>query len=261
MSVKRQFVMMRKTALVLSLVVLVPALGSEEPTLAQRLCASYRKIRTIACEIRKISKSGNRTSRMLSRVFYAKGKRIHVENVSPVERRIVADGQRLYYHERGMPRGYSAPVDELGNKMLASLHNVPGTPMEHLLKIEDAPETDLPPTNEFPVRKAYAAQGVFVVLSCDTKDRLVRIDFFKSSKMAHMIAQYEYGAFQKTEGSCWIPCQHRATLYLPRGERVTETRQIDNLVVNEPIADRMFDHTAFFRDVEFVSDLDSIYPE
>ena len=66
--------------------------SAEEPTLAERLCDRYEAIETITCAIRKTTRSPESTVRMLSRVHYRRPDHIHVENVSPVKRRIIADG-------------------------------------------------------------------------------------------------------------------------------------------------------------------------
>lgn len=258
---------------VISIMVLIATAGTvraNEPTLAQRLCAGFENIKTVTCEIRKTTTAGGKTVRMLSRVFYKKPDHIHVENVAPVKRRIIADGEKLYYHEEGLPHGFSRPIPELTEKWLSSLRNVPGTPMEHLLKLKQTAETSLPGTPELPLRKAYQTGKVFVVLSCDTEGRLTQIEFFKSPEMKEKTAQYEYSAFRKAAdratrsargaaGNCWMPCLHKAVVFMPDGEKVTETRRINNLEVNKPIADRIFAADIFFKDVDFVSDFSKTY--
>jgi hypothetical protein len=46
---------------------------------------------------------------------------------------------------------------------------------------------------------------------------------------------------------------------LPGGETVTETRRVDDLAVNKPIPQGLFNPNAFFKGVEFVDDLMKTY--
>lgn len=232
---------------------------ADEPTLVERLCAEYERIETITCEIRKTTVGGGRTVRMLSRVFYKKPDHIHVDNVAPAKRRIIADGKKFYYHEQGVSRGFSRPIAELTEEWLVSLRNIPGTPMEHLLRLKGTPETPLPATEEFPLRRGYQTEKLFVVLSCDNDGKLVRIEFFKSPEMKEKTAQYDYSVFQKAVDNCWISCLQKAVVFLPGDEDVTETRRIDNLEVNKPIADMMFRVDIFFKDVDFVDEFKDTY--
>ena len=113
-----------------------PAPSSQtSKTLAQRLCSNYSQIKTISCEIRKTTKGKGQTLRILSRVHYKFPNHIHVENVSPVKRRIIADGKDLYYYQERNSRGFSKPIDELSETWLTPLRNIPGTALEHLIPL------------------------------------------------------------------------------------------------------------------------------
>src|SRR3989339_2041854 len=148
-----------------------------EQSLAMRLCMAYESIETISCQIRKTTEAGNTSVTMLSRVFYKKPDHIHVENVAPSKRRIIADGKKLYYHEEKVARGFSKNINELEPQWLAHLRNIPGTPIENLIKLKDLPETKMEATKEFPERRSYQSAKVFVVLSCDTQGRPAKIEF------------------------------------------------------------------------------------
>jgi hypothetical protein len=224
------------------------------PTLAERLCAAYESLDTVSCEVRRTTTVAKTTARMLSRVLYARDDRIHVENFSPDKRRIISDGKNLYYHEDKADTGYVCPIEGLDKTRLLMLRNVPGTPMEHLTQLKELPETTLPPAAGFAESMGYQSEKVYVVLSCDSEGRLARIEFFKSSEMKEKNAQYDFSAFQEAAGDIWIPCVHKAEVFLPNGEKIVETRRISNLAVNEPISDRMFDAQSFFKDVELVEE-------
>ncbi len=233
-----------------------PASGQDKQTLAQTLLSSYANIQTVSCEIRKTT-SGEDTVRMLSRVYYKKGNYLHVDNFAPVRRTIIADGEKLYYHQQELPRGFSRPLTALTEEWLLSVKTVPGTPMEHLLRLENLAETPLPATPEHPVRAGYQAEKVFVVLSCDKEKHLAQIEFFATETMKTKTAQYNYSEFQEAGENCWIPCLHKGIMFLPDDQEIFETRRIDNLVVNGSIADNLFDWRLFFEDIQFTDDFEA----
>jgi len=233
--------------------------GLHPPSLAERLCTVYAQIKSVSCEIRKTTTGGGKTLRMLSRVHYRAPNCLHVDNVSPVKRTIIADGKRLYYHEAGVPRGFSRPIDELSETWLAPLRNIPGTALEHLLPLSGLPETVLPPSEEGYERCAYQAKGVYVVLTADTDNRLHRIDFFRGEDMQERTGAFTFSHFQEVLPGCWVPTQHKATLFLPEGDVAVETRRISNLAVNGIIPDPIFDHDLFLKGIEFVDDFQKTY--
>jgi hypothetical protein len=160
------------------------------PTLAQKLCAEYDKLNSVSCEVHKTVSSGGKSVKWLSRVFYRKDDRIHVENVTPAKRRIIADGKTLYYYADGDRRGYRESVTNLPADWQISLHTVPGTPMDHLLKLKNLPETVLDGTADLPVRRGYQAPKVFVVLACDAEGKLAGIEFYSAPDMKTRTAEY-----------------------------------------------------------------------
>jgi len=260
-------------ALSTSLLLALPAAATSEPpapspprtpaprhgSLAERLCSIYSQIQSVSCEIRKTTKGGLRTMRMLSRVHYKTPNHIHVDNVAPVKRTIIADGERLYYHESGVKRGFSRPISELSETWLASLRNIPGTPVEHLLPLCGVPSEALPASNDGHAREAYTRENVYVVVTADAENRLHRVDFYKSPAMQAKTGEYVFSHFQEALPGCWIPTQHKATLFLPADEVVVETRRIGNLAVNGNIPGHLFNHELFFKDVEFVGDFEKTY--
>ena len=226
-------------------------------TLAERLLASYDPVQSLSCEIRKDSESGGKTMRMLSRVYYEKPDRLHVDQPAPIPRRIVADGTTFYSYIEGDPKGFSRPVEKLSEEMLTNLRKVPGTAMDHLAKLTGVAETAMEPTAEFPERKGYDAGKVFVVLSMDSTGRLARIEYFSSPAMKVISLQCDYSEFQPAAGA-WIPCLHRAVLKIG-GVESKETTRVDNLSVNQPIPPNLFIAGPFFKDVEFADSFDEIY--
>ncbi len=223
------------------------------PTLAERLCESYGQVETVQCRVRKTSEADGHSMTLLSQVYYQRPDRMHVENTSPVRRRILADGTNFYYFVEGLARGYSCPLPRLEGEFRIMKQAVPGSAMEHLLRLKGLTETELPAEAEFPVRRGYAGDRVYAVLNCDAQGRLVRIDLFKAADRESKIAEIEYGDFHKVSDSCWLAGRQRGRAYFD-GKTAVETRRFDSLIVNQPVAASLFDAGAFFRDVEFVDD-------
>jgi len=235
-----------------------PASFAKSTTLAQQLLQRYQTIETISCEIQKTTK-GTSTVRMLSRVVYKRPYFINVENISPANRRIIVDGKNLYYYQKNAAKGFSKPIEELNETWMASVRNIPATPVEHLLKMKDIPEIKLPGNTNFAIRVAYKTDTSFVILSCNTPDRLERIEFFKDSGMQNKLAEYKYSKFFEKEGAYSIPCLHDAFMIMPDGSKIVEKRYIHNLKVNTPVNDHFFNPELFFKDVEFVADFSKTY--
>lgn len=231
-----------------------------EPTLAQRFLSTYAAIETITCVIRKTTVGGGPTVRTLSRVHFKRPDHIHVDNTAPVKRRIIADGSRLYYHQAGAKHGFSRPIEELDKNWLLMLRNVPGTPMEYLLRLQELEEIELPSTPDFPLRRGYRADKRFVVLACDPEERLRQIEFFDTARMKNRTGRCRYDNYKQILPHCWLPRFHREEVFaagtaVPESKPMaTVTRRIENLVVNKPIPAGLFVSETFFKDVEFVDD-------
>ena len=251
---------MKRTLFPLAAALFLPAAAAcraaEPATLAETLLASYEGIQTVSCSIRKDTAAQGKSVQMLSRVHYQKPDKIHVENVTPMKRRIIADGKTLFYSQEGMPRGFSRPISQLDEEWLTMLRSVPGSPMEHLMRLKGCPETNLVASADLPVRRGYFGKQKFVALSCDAMGRLCRIEVFKGPDMKEKTAQYDYSAFQKVAEGCWIPWVYKA-FYLLGAIRAEETRRLDSLSVNRPIPAGLFDASAFMKGIEFTPEFEN----
>ena len=234
-----------------------PAAG---PTLAEKLCASYAQVESVSCRVRKTSEVDGKTATLLSQVYYQRPDRMHVENIAPVRRRIIADGRQFYYYVDGMAKGFSCPLTKLEGEWNIMQKSVPGSAMEHLLRLKGVPEITLDGTSDYPVRRGYARERVFVVLACDTEGRLARIEFFKTPEMKNLTAKVEYSDFRKVTDTCWLAGLQQGTAYFV-ANTVRETRRFDSLIINKPITAGLFDATAFFPKVDFVDDFSKLIDE
>jgi len=236
------------------------AAPAAETTLAEKLCVSYTQVESVSCRVRKTSEVDGKTATLLSQVYYQRPDRMHVENIAPVRRRIIADGRQFYYYVEGMAKGFSAPLTKLEGEWSIMQKSVPGSAMEHLLRLQDVPEIVLEGTSEYPVRRGYARERVFVVLACDAEGRLARIEFFKTPEMKNLTAHVEYSDFRKVTDTCWLAGLQQGSATFG-AKTVCETRRFDNLVINKPITAGLFDAAAFFPKVDFVDDFNKLTDE
>jgi hypothetical protein len=227
-------------------------------TVVEKVLKPFDSIQSLSCEIRRDTPlPDGQTLRMLSRVYYQRPDQLHVENFSPVKRRIVCDGQVFRSYTEGAPKGFSRPVSELSDEMLRNLRMVPGSAANLLEVLQGTPETILEPTAEFPVRAGYDNGNSFAVLSLDEKGRLARFELFSSAAMTERLTSTDFSAFQEVLPNVWIACLQQSKLSVQGLER-TETTRVDNLAANGAIPASLFEAAAFFPDVPFVDSFEEI---
>lgn len=233
-----------------------PALRAE--TLADTLLAGYDRIQSLTCEVVKDTEASGHSVKTLSRVYFQKPDRLNVENVAPIQRRIVADGTNFYSYVDGDSKGFTRSVAQLDTDMLIPLRKVPGSAMDHLLRLKGIAETNMPPQPQFPVRRGYAAAKTFAVLSMDASNRLARIEFFSGATGTVKTAQCDYSGFVEALPGVWLATLQITTIGLG-GMESHETSHYYNLAVNPEIAPNLFNPKLFFKEVTFVSNFDEIY--
>jgi len=230
-------------------------------TEVDRLLTEYQQIKTVTCQIRRTSSGGNQTVRFLSRVYWQNDDRLHVENLSPIPRRIVSNGNTFFSYAQGDPKGFSRPVDALSEEMTISLRKIPGTPMDHLLRLKGLEEKKLNPDGTL-TRTGYQAEKRYVVLRVDSLNRLEGIDFFETSTLQEKVASYRYSNFKEVLSGVWVPLLQEAVLAVGDDQEVSETVQVDRFVANEPVAKTLFDPATFFdKQIDFVDSFAKIYGE
>lgn len=224
----------------------------------EKLIAMYDSVQSVQVEIRRDIASSGGSMRKLSRVYFQRPDHLHVESVTPPRRRIVADGTNFYSYIEGDPKGYSLPISKLDGDWLISLRQVPGTAMDHLLRLRGLPEEAVPGTEQYPLRVGIRAESRFVVLNLDAEGRLARVEFFNDVGQTQLFARYDYESFQEPIPGVWFPLLQKAEL-TQGNEKVTEITRLSGLAVNELIAAPFFDHSTFFVGVTFTDNLDDIY--
>lgn len=231
----------------------------ESESLAERLTATYDGIQSVSCDVRReeVSPDGKRF-RTLSSVYYLKPDRLHVDMTSPVRRRIVADGERFYSHIAGDPKGFSRPVEALDEEMRISLRKIPGTALEHLMRLRGVREIPLGPEPEWPVRAGYDTGKTYAELRVDAKGRLGRVDLYAGSNRDKPLVRILYKDFMEAAPGAWFALTHETEVELG-GARNRETARFDNLRVNVTIPPVLFIAAPFFKGVEFVDTFEAIY--
>ncbi len=247
-----------KYILALALLGLALPLRAEPGSVVERLIASYDAVQSVQVEIRRDTGGPAGGGRRLSRVYFRRPDRLHVESVTPPRRRIVADGATFYSYIEGDPKGFSRPVAQLEGDWLTSLRQVPGTAMDHLLRLRGFPEEALPAAEGLPTRVAVKRDDRVAVLGLDAQGRLARFELFTDPGLAAAVARYDYENFVEPLPGVWFATLQRAGLRQGREEAV-ETTRLSNLQVNQPIPDPMFRHETFFEGVVFTDNLDDLY--
>ncbi len=227
-------------------------------TVRERVLKPYDSIQSLSCEIRRDTPlPDGQTLRMLSRVYYQRPDRLHVENFSPVKRRIVSDGTVFRSHAEGAPQGFSRPVAELDAEMLRNLRMVPGSAANMIEVLAGTPETPLEPTAEHPVRAGYDNGKSFAVLNLDAQGRLARFELYASAAMTDLLTRTDFSVFQEVAPGVWIACLQQSKVTVQGLER-TETTRVDNVVANGEIPASLFEADAFFQGVSFVDSFEKI---
>ncbi len=244
-----------------SLLLLLPASSALAGEEVDRLLAGYSNIDTVTCQIRRTKKGELGKMTFLSRVYWTGKDQLHAEGIAPMKRRTIVDGKRLWQYVEGDPKGFSRPIEELSDQMIISLKMVPGTAMDHLLRLKGLEEQTVPDDDAGRKRIGIRTDAQYVLLSLDDKGRLIRLQFFKTPAMNELMAQYDYSDFTEAAPDSWVPLKH---MIIQHGEKsdFEETVKIDRYIANKPVATSLFIASSFFdKDVDFVDDFAKIYPE
>lgn len=226
---------------------------------AARLLARLGAIRTVACEVRRETETGAGRLVLLSRVFYQRPDRLHVENYAPVRRRIVCDGTNFVSHVEGQPRAFARRVDELSPEMLAELRREPGTAADQLLRLRDLPESVLPSPGPGRTRLGYAGARVFTVLELDARDRVASVTFHADRGTAETLGEVVYDDYREVLPGCWVAMKQDGWSRAGGVERRERVR-VSRFEVNTPLAPGLFRPAAFVPDVEFVDTFEALAP-
>ena len=245
------------TACLFATFLVCTAIAGEE---VGRLLDGYAKIETVTCQVRRTKEGGIGKMKFLSRVYWTHENRIHSEGITPLKRRTIADGKRLWQYAEGDPKGFSRPVEDLSEQMKISLRMVPGTAMDHLLQLKEMEE--IPLTAEWGVKQVgIQAEKQYVVLRIDQSGRLIGIRFYDNPEKEHLLSEYAYSDFIEAVPGVWIPLTHEVSVNSETSP-FKETVKVDSFTANKPVAESLFIASSFFdKGIDFVDDFAKIYPE
>ena len=220
---------------------------------AARLLDGFASVKTLSCEMRRDKPlPGGGTVRMLSRVLYEAPNRINSENVTPVARRTVCDGERLWQHVDELETGFSRPVAELPDEMRDNLGMLPGSNANLLWTLRDAAEEPLDPEDGIR-RVGHALENAYAILGFDDEGRWVLYEVRTPDREGPSLLKARYSDFQELAPGVWLACRQESVLHV-QGVRATESLRITRVRANDPIPAASFDGEAFFPGVRFVSD-------
>jgi len=229
--------------------------SSAAETLAERLLAENERIQTVRCEIRRETDMSGRITTMLSRVWYRRPDRMRVVTETPAPRRILVDGAVIYKWIEGQPEGVRLPLADASAAELVQVRRVPGTAEEYLLRLRGLPETELPPTAEFPVRRGYEPPEPhpYTVLSADDLGRLARVEFFDPANRTNRLLRADFSGWKEVQPGCWIAVTHKTSVRGRDGTVAEETLRVSGLAINEPLDDTQFDVARWAAGITFLS--------
>jgi hypothetical protein len=231
----------------------------EANAVVERLLAESGKVKSIQCEIRRETEAEGGSMSFLSRVWYERPDRLKVEMALPEQRRIVADGKGIFKWIEGQDRGVRIPIEDAPPGEMIQVRRVPGTADEQLFRIREYPERALPPSDGFPVRRAYEPPPPhpYTILSLDATGRLARLEFFGSPAATNRLLCTQYEGWREAKPGIWISCLQKTEARGRDGTQVRETLRVNSLIVNEPMAPGTFDAGAQAPGVRFLSPLEA----
>lgn len=230
--------------------------AEEEPRLVDRLLASWGRIQTMTCTIREDTRTVMGVTQSVSRISYERPNHINIDRTGFESCRIIADGRMYYYRQPDQEPGIGVPIRDLDAKRRLVLQSVPGSPMEYLLPLIQAPETNMSALADLPIRRGYSTSNTFVVLSCDAIGRLCRVETFPPQRTEARLVQHDYSIFVQIATNCWIPTLQEMLYNESDGTLVERKRRLDDLVVNQPLSPALFNYTLYFPGVTFTNFFD-----
>ncbi len=218
---------------------------------APDLEAPYAGLKTLSCDVERVSKVPQGELRILSRVFHQAPGKLLVENFSPGRRKILCDGTTLHFHDASFKRGFRQEVAKLDDWWNGQIANLPCTPFEHTRRLRNI-EPRLLKEEGGERLFGYAASNAWVEVRVGAKDLIRSIDLYSGPDHAFQFGRVEYTRYDEISG---VPVITAMTSWKQVEDlRVEETVTFRNIRVNEPLADRLFDARAHFEGVEFVDE-------
>ena len=216
--------------------------------------AQYAVVSNATCMVRReVADGRGGKAETMSRVAWARGDRMNVQIIKPVQRRVVIDGATVQMKNAADQAPAVYQVTNQTPTQFANLRSVPGSPEEMLAPFADLPAADRtakPPfarTVAFSSTEADGHAVVMAAVSFDDIGRVARIDFYpdgpadaehpRSSAVFH-------GAFEAIPGT-WL-FRRVETESAVAGRAIKMVSRFDNFEINANLPASLFDPKAFF---------------
>ena len=214
----------------------------------------YAAVSNLTCTVRREADNGKGgKAEVMSRVAWARGDRMNVQMLKPVERRIVIDGMTVQIKAAADQAPAIYQVTNQTPTQFANLRSVPGSPEEMLAPFANMAVADRPAKPPFARTVAFSStetNGYVVVaaaVSFDDLGRVARIDFFPDGPedADHPRSSVIFrGAFEALPG-IWL-FRRVETESVLSGRNIKTVSRFDKFEVNGGLPDSLFDPKAFF---------------
>ena len=216
--------------------------------------AQYAAVSNLTCTVRREVDNGKGgKAEVMSRVAWARGDRMNVQTVKPVQRRVVIDGVTVQMKAAADQAPSIYQVTNQTPSQFANLRSVPGSPEEMLAPFADLSAADRPAkpplarTVAFSLKEADGRPVVAAAVSFDDLGRVARIDFFpdgpEDAEHPRSSAVFR-GALEALPG-IWL-FRRVETESVLSGRTIKAVSRFDKFEVNGDIPDSLFDPKAFF---------------
>ncbi len=230
-------------------------------TLAVKLLDGFKEIRSVSVSVRKDSSIGGiKAPTLLSKVYFVAPDKLYVENISPFRRYIISDGSFFYLAHNDFNKVLKMPLEKLEGEWKLMQETIPGTPMEHLLRLKGVAERVIPDQDGLTCRAYDVKTNLSLVLYCNNAGQLVKMDYYYDNSLSKKKASYEFSQFVEVKAGVWLATLHKAKGYFSDGE-YTETKRFDNILINTEISPSIFEAERYFKGKTFVGNMEEFFSE
>ena len=216
--------------------------------------AQYAAVSNLTCTVRREAADGTGGKvEVMSRVAWARGDRMNVQMLKPVERRIVIDGVTVQIKAAADKAPAVYQVTNQTQTQFANLRSVPGSPEEMLALFANMSAADRPakpPLARTVALSSTETNGHVVVaaaVSFDDLGRVARIDFFpdgpEDADHPRSAAVFR-GALEVLPG-IWL-FRRVETESVLSGRNIKTVSRFDKFEANSDLPDSLFDPKSFF---------------
>ncbi len=216
--------------------------------------AQYAAVSNVTCTVRREAAEAAKGSLdTMVRVAWARGDRMNVQMLKPVERRIVIDGVTVQIKAASESAPAIYQVTNQTPTQFANLRSVPGSPEEMLAPFDGMAAADRPAPSPLARTVAFSTEEpggktvVAAAVSFDDLGRVARIDFFPDgpSDADHPRSSTLFKAPLEALPGVWL-FRRTETESSVGGHILRLVSRFDKFEVNGNLPPSLFDPKAFF---------------